>query len=121
MAIAVERVNKTDARLERHTAQSAPNSNLTLTLPPGAIRRPLFATIRYSSATPSGQIEIRLISGAGPDWNVVLATQAAQQNVVIYFNQNLELLSTDQLEIFVPAAGAGVVSSVAVYVEEVLR
>lgn len=127
-ALNVERLSLNENRLQRHTDQSAANTQLTLTAPKdGAPRRVDKVTVRYTDAgvdaPVSVDVTVTLDSGVGGVFDSLLQTisLAANAHGVFIPDEDMWVSGDDVIVVVAPAGGAGVISAVAIYLEEAGR
>jgi hypothetical protein len=103
-------------QLDRQTQKSAANAQNDLSVPAGNVRRVLWIGVSYS-APVTQDVTVSLDSGAGADYDHVLATISLSnaQHGVYVPSGGLFLQSDDALKVSAPAGGAGVTSAISVY------
>ena len=104
--------------LHRTSDESLANAAVTVTPATGALRRILFVTVKYS-ASVTVNVTVTLNSGAGANWDTLLATIAlsAATDGVWIPDEELIISDDDVIDVLAPAGGVGITAAVAVYSE----
>lgn len=104
-----------DEVIDRHTDQSAANTELTVSTPV-ATQKLLFVTVKYS-ASVTKNITITLNSGAGAAWDTLLQTIAlsAATDGVWIPDQEITIQDDDVIDVVAAAGGGSITSAVAIY------
>jgi len=101
---------------ERFSEQSAADTAQTVSTTTGKARHLQMVTVKYS-ASVTQNVTITLNAGAGAAWDTLLQTiaLAAATDGLWIPDEEILLLSDDELDVLAPAGGGAVTSAVSIY------
>jgi hypothetical protein len=119
-AVKQERISHQQARIERHSDQSAANTQLVVTIPAGGVPRRIDRiSVAYSSAV-SKTATIAITSGISSSYNETLPSIVITSDVQGSYvpSTDIWISGDDSLVVTAPAGGSTFTSTIVVRLEE---